>query len=43
MASGKIDMRRIVTRAFPLEQILDAMKNASEYKDLHAKILIKPG
>jgi len=43
MASGKIDMRRIVTRTFPLEQILDAMKNASEYKDLHAKILIKPG
>jgi len=42
MASGKIDMTRIVTARFPLERVLDAMKIASENKHKHAKILIKP-
>lgn len=42
MASGKIDMTRIVTARFPLERVLDAMNIASENKHKHAKILIKP-
>jgi hypothetical protein len=42
MEAGKIDMRKIVTARFPLEKVLDAMKLASERKDEHVKILVKP-
>ncbi len=42
MASGKVDLTPIITKRFKLEEVLDAMKLASEKKELHAKILIKP-
>ena len=42
MASGKIDMTRIITARFPLEKVLNAMKTASENRDKHAKIIVKP-
>jgi len=42
MASGKIDMTRIITARFPLEKVLNAMRTASENRDKHAKIIVKP-
>lgn len=42
IASKRIDPLRIVTERFPLKKIEKAMKTASERRDEHAKILIKP-
>lgn len=42
MASGKVDLTPIITKRFKLNEVLEAMKTASEKKDEHAKIMIKP-
>ena len=42
MAAEKIDMTPIITKRFELNEALDAIRFASERKDEHAKILIKP-
>jgi len=41
MASHRIDMTKIITKRFPLEEGVEAIKEAS--KRIDAKILIKPG
>jgi len=41
MASQRIDMTKIITKRFPLEEGVEAIKEAS--KRIDAKILIKPG
>ena len=40
MASGKIDMRKIVTGRYPLHRFNEAIERLS--KRIDAKILIKP-
>jgi threonine dehydrogenase-like Zn-dependent dehydrogenase len=42
MSSKRIDMRKIITARFKLENIIDAFETISKHKDIHAKILIKP-
>jgi len=42
MASGRIDMTKIITHRFKLEEALEAMKFASEQKSNIGKVLIKP-
>jgi len=42
MSSKRIDMRKIITARFKLENIIDAFETISKHRDMHAKILIKP-
>jgi len=37
MSSKRIDMRKIITARFKLENIIDAFETISKHKDMHAK------